>query len=84
MALTIAPLAYLTLHPWFPRAAYYTVMAAALSLAPILLFKYLHHDQPFIFFYDAVDLRVQSIHADEVRRFPIRHECVDFCRRIDA
>jgi hypothetical protein len=50
MGLAIAPLAYLTLHPWFPRAAYYTAMAAALSLAPILLFKYLHHDQPYIFF----------------------------------
>jgi hypothetical protein len=50
MGLAIAPLAYLALHPWFPRAAYYTAMAAALTLAPILLFKHLHHDQPYIFF----------------------------------
>jgi hypothetical protein len=50
MGLAIPVFCYLTLHPWLPRAAYYTGIAVALSLAPILLFKTLHHDQPYIFF----------------------------------
>ena len=50
MGLAISMLCYLTLHPWLPRAAYYTGIAVALSLAPILLSKTLHHDQPYIFF----------------------------------
>ncbi len=50
MGLAIPMLCYLTLHPWLPRAAYYTGIAVALSLAPILLSKTLHHDQPYIFF----------------------------------
>ena len=50
MGLAIPVLCYLTLHPWLPRTAYYTGIAVALSLAPILLAKTLHHDQPYIFF----------------------------------
>jgi hypothetical protein len=50
MGMIIPVLAYLTLYPWFPRAAYYTTLALTISLAPILLSKVIHHDQPYIFF----------------------------------
>jgi hypothetical protein len=50
MGLAIPLLCYLTLHPWLPRTAYYTAIVAGLSLAPFLLSKTLHHDQPYIFF----------------------------------
>lgn len=50
MGMTMPLLAYLALHPWFPRAAYYTAVAITLSLSPILVSKLIHHDQPYIFF----------------------------------
>jgi hypothetical protein len=50
MGLAMPLLSYLALHPWFPRTAYYTALALTLSLAPILLSKFIHHDQPYIFF----------------------------------
>jgi len=50
MGLTMPLLCYLALRPWFPRAAYWTTLAGTLSLAPILLSKLIHHDQPYIFF----------------------------------
>jgi hypothetical protein len=50
MGLTMPLLGYLALHPWFPRTAYYTALAVTLSLAPFLLCKFIHHDQPYIFF----------------------------------
>lgn len=43
-------LAYLAIRPWFPRAAFYTAMEITISLAPFLLSKLIHHDQPYIFF----------------------------------
>jgi hypothetical protein len=50
MGLAIPVLCYLTLHPWLPRTAYYTAIAVTLSLAPVVLSKTIHHDQPYIFF----------------------------------
>jgi hypothetical protein len=43
-------LAYSAIRPWFPVAAYYTAIASAICLAPFVLFKFIHHDQPYIFF----------------------------------
>jgi len=50
MAITMPVLAYLSLQPWLPRTAYWTALAATLSLAPVLMMKTIHHDQPYIFF----------------------------------
>jgi len=50
MGLMMPLLVYLTLEPWFPRAAYFTALATTLSLAPIILSKFIHHDQAYIFF----------------------------------
>ena len=50
MGLAIPIFCYLAIRPWFPKTAYYTSIAAILSLSPILLSKYIHHDQPYIFF----------------------------------
>ena len=49
MGMTIPLLAYSAIRPWFPRAAYYTAIASAICLAPFILFKTIHHDQPYIF-----------------------------------
>ena len=50
MGISMPVLTYFTLRPWFPRAAYYTGLALAFSLAPFLMIKMIHHDQPYIFF----------------------------------
>jgi Dolichyl-phosphate-mannose-protein mannosyltransferase len=50
MGIAMPVLAYLALRPWFPRTAYYAGIASVLSLAPFLLSKTLHHDQPYVFF----------------------------------
>jgi hypothetical protein len=50
MGMVMPLLVYLALRPWFPRAAYYVAIASAISLAPFLLAKTIHHDQPYVFF----------------------------------
>ncbi len=50
MGMAMPLLCYLTLRPWFPRAAYYVAIISAISLAPFLLAKTIHHDQPYVFF----------------------------------
>jgi hypothetical protein len=50
MGMTMPLLAYSAIRPWFPWAAYYTAIVSAVVLAPFLLFKWINHDQPYIFF----------------------------------
>jgi hypothetical protein len=50
MGMTMPLLAYSAIRPWFPKTAYYTAIASVICLAPFLLFKFIHHDQPYIFF----------------------------------
>ena len=50
MALAIPALLYLTIRPWFPRAAFYGALASILWLGPFLLFKTIQHDEPYLFF----------------------------------
>lgn len=50
MALAIPVLSYLSISPWFPRAAYYITLASSFWLGPFLLFKTIQHDQPYLFF----------------------------------
>jgi hypothetical protein len=50
MGMAMPVLAYFAIRQWFPKAAYYTAIASAASLAPFLLVKLIHHDQPYLFF----------------------------------
>jgi hypothetical protein len=50
MGIAIPILAYLSIRPWFPRTAYYVAIVSSLSIAPFILSKTIHHDQPYIFF----------------------------------
>lgn len=50
MGIAMPALVYLTLRPWFPRAAFLAGLLSIATLAPYLYSKTLHHDQPFDFF----------------------------------
>ncbi len=50
MGLALPVFAYFALRPWFPAAAYWAAMASVVLFAPLIMFKVVHHDQPYIFF----------------------------------
>jgi len=63
MGIAMPVLAYFTIRPWFPRAAYWTAMASIVSMAPLIMFKVIHHDQPYNFFLVAVACSLSRYHA---------------------